>query len=247
FTFRPRSKPFIQFNRMNFAEPFLLRTDHVAEVCPGFNQHTQIKITRKLGDRSLLHQVRNLRPRRTAQPPPGILPVHGKSFIGIEEEPVAERFVGCVGHGGEIASALAAREALLKFVNLRCENKIALSQAVNLVRPCRDVRFTPRKQNIRMVPLLLRNSSDFVDERQSLYKIWKFKFPRDVVPIYHFPSRHLARQCFQVSACKWCNIAAERHACLARNVCHGMNPPSIFWSRRLYRNADVRGKAWVAW
>lgn len=44
----------------------------------------------------------------------------------------------------------------LQFVDLRREDEVALGQAIDLVRPDRDLRLSPPKTNIRVMSLLFR-------------------------------------------------------------------------------------------
>src|ERR1041385_5270037 len=63
----------------------------------------------------------------------------------------------------------------VSLVNLCCHDEIALGQTVNGVRPESDFCLTPRKKNVRMVPLLLRNLAYPVHKSERLAEIRKLE------------------------------------------------------------------------
>jgi hypothetical protein len=59
----------------------------------------------------------------------------------------------------------------LKLVELRCEDEIAFSEAVDLVRPGGDLRLAPAQQNIRVMALRFRYLAYFIHESERSFEI----------------------------------------------------------------------------
>src|SRR5580658_1807080 len=112
------------------------------------------------------------------------------------------------------------RRRTLNPINLRCQNKIALRQPINLVRPRGNFRLPPPQQNIRMMPLLLGNRPHLIHKRQRLLEIRKRKRPHNVMPVHHLPLRHFFRQRLQFFPGQRRHSAAARHASLLRKLAH---------------------------
>jgi len=85
----------------------------------------------------------------------------------------------------------------LELVELRCEDEIAFSEAVDLVRPGGDLRLAPAQQNIRVMALRFRYLAYFIHESERGLEIGKRKRLRNVVFVDDLPSGHLLRQVLQ--------------------------------------------------
>src|ERR1700723_3029679 len=90
------------------------------------------------------------------------------------------------------------RRRALNPVNLRRQNKIALRQSINLMRPRGNFRLPPPQKNIRVMPLVLRNRPHLVHKRERLLKIRKRERPHNMMPIHYLPLRHFLRQPLQL-------------------------------------------------
>ena len=86
------------------------------------------------------------------------------------------------------------RLGFVELVDLCGQDEIALRQTVNFVCPGRDLDFSPAKEDVRMVPLLLRKLAYAVYEREGSAKVGKREGLRDVVPLNHIPSVDLPLQ-----------------------------------------------------
>jgi len=69
----------------------------------------------------------------------------------------------------------------VELVDFCGQNEVVLRQAVDLVRPGRDLDFSPGKEEVRVVPLLLRKLAYAVYELQGFAKVWKPEGLRKVV------------------------------------------------------------------
>jgi len=79
----------------------------------------------------------------------------------------------------------------LELVDFCSQNKIVLRQAVDLVRPGRDLDFSPGKEKVRVVPLLLRKLANAVYELEGFAKVGKREGLRKVVSFDDVPAFHL--------------------------------------------------------
>jgi hypothetical protein len=73
-------------------------------------------------------------------------------------------------------------------IGLRREEKIALRQAIDFVRPDFDLAFAPRQVKIGMVPLGLGDGTDLVDKCQRLREILERVQPFEVALRVQGPS-----------------------------------------------------------
>src|SRR5271156_3198335 len=119
------------------------------------------------------------------------------------------------------------RRRTLNPINLRRQNKIALRQPINLVRPRGDFRLPPSQQNIRMMPLLLRNRPHLIHKPERQLKIRKRKRPHNVMPVHHLPSRHFLSKRLQLVTTQRRYSALARHTILLRQLAHNSLPPEI--------------------
>jgi len=85
-------------------------------------------------------------------------------------------------------------------VDLRRHDEIALGQAVDLVRPQRDLNFAPSQQDVGVMPLLFGNPADAIYEFQGLFEIRKSKLAVKIVFIGNRPVRNLLLQGIQFLA-----------------------------------------------
>jgi hypothetical protein len=69
----------------------------------------------------------------------------------------------------------------VELIDLGSQNKIALRQAVDLVRPGRDLDSSPSKKNVWVVPLLFREFTYAVYKLESSAKVGKLKDLGDVM------------------------------------------------------------------
>src|SRR5215218_5379008 len=83
---------------------------------------------------------------------------------------------------------------ILKFVDLRGQDEIALSQSVDLVRPDRDLRLSPSKANIRMVTLLFRQITDAIYKHLRFAKVRKTIALFEVMLVNNFPAVQLREE-----------------------------------------------------
>ena len=79
-------------------------------------------------------------------------------------------------------------------VDLCSQDEIALREAVDLVRPDRNLDFSPSEADVWMVALLLGKFTHAVYEREGFAKVGKRKRLCDVVLFDHPPTVHLLLQ-----------------------------------------------------
>jgi len=88
----------------------------------------------------------------------------------------------------------SSKLGFVELVDLCSQDEIALRQAVDLVRPGRDLDFPPGKEDVWVVPLLLRKLAYAVYEFEGFAKVGKLETPRDVVFFDDLPAVHLLLQ-----------------------------------------------------
>ena len=98
---------------------------------------------------------------------------------------------------------MARRLGFVALVDFGGEDEIALRQTVNFVRPGGDLDFSPGKEDVWVVPLLLRELAYAVYEREGSAKIGKLEAPRDVVFRNDIPSVHLLLKIGKFLTCEW--------------------------------------------
>lgn len=86
---------------------------------------------------------------------------------------------------------MARRLGFVALVDFGGQDEIALREAVDLVRPGRDLDFSPAKEDVRMVPLLFRKLTYSVHKVEGFAKVQKLEGLRDVVFRNDIPSVHL--------------------------------------------------------
>ncbi len=89
---------------------------------------------------------------------------------------------------------MARSLGFVELVDLCGQDEIALRQAIDFVRPGGDLDFSPGKEDVWVVPLLLRELAYAVYEREGSAKIGKREGLRDVVFLNNIPSVHVLLQ-----------------------------------------------------
>ena len=79
----------------------------------------------------------------------------------------------------------------VELVDFCSQNEIVLRQAIDLVRPGRDLDFSPGKEEVRVVPLLLRKLAYAVQELEGFVKVGKREGLRKVVFFDNVPAADL--------------------------------------------------------
>lgn len=97
-------------------------------------------------------------------------------------------------------------------VDLRGHDEVALGETVDLMRPQRNLHFSPGKQKVRMMPLFLRQCANTVDELECLGEIGKLVFPSEVVLLNDVPLRNDLVQRRKLLPLKWRNSPAAGNA-----------------------------------
>src|SRR5258707_14814003 len=91
-----------------------------------------------------------------------------------EEEATARPFVAWFGRAQE-------RLGFVELVDLGGQNEIALRQTLDLMRPGRDLNFSPGKRDVWMVPLRLGKVTYAIHKLECSAKVGKSERLRDVV------------------------------------------------------------------
>ena len=104
----------------------------------------------------------------------------------------------------------------VELVNLGGQNKIALGQTIDFVRPRRDLDFSPGKKDIWVVPLLLRKLAHAVYELQRFAKVGKLEGLRDVVFFDDVPAIHLLFEGGKLLTLERRHSSSARDACFRR-------------------------------
>src|SRR5687768_12007389 len=63
-----------------------------------------------------------------------------------------------------------------QVINLRGQNEVALSQAINFMRPDSDLGLAPAKANVRMMSLLFRQFAHTIHEVERLAEVLELVF-----------------------------------------------------------------------
>jgi len=141
----------------------------------------------------------------------------------------------CFGFFWQFRLRISYTSRTLNPIKLRRQNKITFRQPINLMRPSRNLRLPPPQQNIRMMPLLLRDRPHLIHKRERLLKIRKRKRSHNVMPIHHLPPRHLFRQSLEFFSSQRRNPATAWHTSLLRQLAHNSLPPAIVATRNSTR------------
>ena len=82
----------------------------------------------------------------------------------------------------------------VELVDFGGQDEIALRQAVDLVRPGRDLDFSPAKEDVWVMPLLFNELTYSVHKLERFTKVGKREGLRDVVFLHDVPAVHLLLQ-----------------------------------------------------
>ena len=113
---------------------------------------------------------------------------------------------------------MARSLGFVELVDLCGQDEIALRQAVDLVRPGCDRDFTPGKEDVRVVTLLLRKLTYAVCKLEGFAKVGKLEWLRDVVFLDDVPSIHLLLQSGEFLPLEWWHASSARNTGFARQV-----------------------------
>jgi hypothetical protein len=102
----------------------------------------------------------------------------------------------------------------LQAVDLGGHDEVALGEAVNFVRPHRDLGFAPGQENVGMVALLLGHRSHTIHEIERLLEVRKCVGASEMVPVDHVPLGNVFVQGIEFPALEWRHSAATGHALL---------------------------------
>ena len=105
----------------------------------------------------------------------------------------------------------ARSSGFVELVDFCGQNEIVLRQAVDLVRPGRDLDFSPGKEEVRVVPLLLRELAYAVYELEGFAKVGKREGLRKVVFFDDVPAVHLLFEGGKLLTLEWWDAAAALH------------------------------------
>ena len=100
------------------------------------------------------------------------------------------------------------------LVDLCGQDEIALCQAVDLVRPDRNLDFSPDEEDVWMVALFLRKFTHAVCEREGFAKVGKLKGLHNVMLFDNAPAIHLPLQGDEFLTLERRDASSARHACL---------------------------------
>ncbi len=113
---------------------------------------------------------------------------------------------------------MARSLGFVELVDFGGQDEIALRQTVDLVRPGRDLDFSPGKEDVWVVPLLLRELAYLVDKLERFMKVGKREGLRDVVLLNHIPSIHLLFDGGKLLTLERGHPSAAGNACLGCQV-----------------------------
>ncbi len=113
----------------------------------------------------------------------------------------------------------------MELIDLGGQNKIALRQAVDLVRPGRDLDPSPSKINVWVVALLLRELTYAIYKLESSAKVGKLKDLRDVVFFDNVPPIDLLLKYGEILTFERGRPSPARNARLGRKARH----PKLFY------------------
>jgi len=109
---------------------------------------------------------------------------------------------------------------LVELVDLGCQDEIALRQTVDLVRPGRDLDFSPGKEDVWVVPLLLGKLTNAIYKLEGSAKVRKLEGLRDVMFFDDVPPVDLLLKYGEVLTLERGYPSPARNARLGRKVGH---------------------------
>ena len=136
---------------------------------------------------------------------------------------LASRIEPKQGQRGETYPEWTGERGVQRFVELvdfGCQDEIALRQTVDLVRPGRDLDFSPGKRDVWMMPLLLRQLTNVVYKLEGFAKIGKLEGLGDVVFVDDVPPIDLLLKCGELLTLERRHPSTARNACFGRKIGH---------------------------
>ena len=115
---------------------------------------------------------------------------------------------------------MARRLGFVALVDFGGKDEIALRQAVDLVRPGRDLDFSPGKRDVWVMPLLLRQLTNVIYELEGFAKVRKLEGLRDVVFFADVPTVHLCFEGGELLTLERGHTSTARNACFGRKIGH---------------------------
>src|SRR6266849_10704807 len=106
------------------------------------------------------------------------------------------------------------------LVDLRCQDEVALRQTIDLVRPGRDLDFSPGKEDVWVMPLLLSKLTYAIHKLEGSAKVGKLEGLRDVMFFDAVPPIDLLLKYGEVLTLERGYPATARNARLGRKVGH---------------------------
>ena len=103
------------------------------------------------------------------------------------------------------------------MVDFGCQDEIALRQTIDLVRPGRDLYFSPGERDVWMMPLLLAYA---VYEREGSAKVGKLEGLHDVVFFDDVPPIDLLLKLGEILTLERGHASTARNARLGRKLGH---------------------------
>ncbi len=123
-----------------------------------------------------------------------------------------------MGEVGEFTSRGPLR--VHSLVDLCGQDEIALREAIDLVRPSRDLDFSPGEEDVWMMTLFLRKFTYAVYEREGFTKVRKLEGLRDVVLFDNAPAIHLLLQGNEFLTLERRDASPAGYACFSCKVGH---------------------------
>src|SRR5205823_5216494 len=111
---------------------------------------------------------------------------------------------------------------LLQPVGFSGEDEVAFGQAIDFVRPDRELHFAPGQINIRMMALSFGQFTDLVCELESLAKVFEFIFLFEMMVLHYTPAlSELVGKILQFITFERRRSAFTRYAFLfSKSCCH---------------------------
>ncbi len=106
------------------------------------------------------------------------------------------------------------------MIDLGGQDEIALRQAVDFVRPGRDLDFSPGKRDVWVVSLLLCKPTHAIHKPEGSTKVGKLEGLRDVVFFDDVPLIDLLLKYGEILTLERGQASTTRNACLGRKVGH---------------------------
>jgi hypothetical protein len=108
----------------------------------------------------------------------------------------------------------------VELVDLGGQNEIALRQTVDLMRPGCDLNFSPGKEDVWVVPLLLGKLTYAIHKLECFAKVGKSERLRDVVFFDDVPPIDLPLKLGELLTLERGRVSTARNAHLGRKIGH---------------------------